>query len=62
LDFGQFLFDLVGAILTVIVRLGTFSGRVVYATLGIAPPLEIMLLTGLGVWGLIGAIATWVFL
>ncbi|BAM89800.1 hypothetical protein S58_38100 [Bradyrhizobium oligotrophicum S58] len=62
MDFGQLLFDLVGAILAAIVRLGTFSGRVVYARLGMTPPVEIMLLTGLGVWALIGAIASWVFL
>jgi ABC-type branched-subunit amino acid transport system permease subunit len=62
LDFGQLLFDLVGAIVTAIVRLAMFSGRVVYATLGITPPLEVMLLTGLGIWALIGAIAAWVFL
>jgi len=59
LELAQLFFDLVVELSIAIVRLGTFSGRILYAAIGIAPSREIMFLTGLGLWSTIGAIAYW---
>ncbi|CAL77531.1 hypothetical protein BRADO3761 [Bradyrhizobium sp. ORS 278] len=61
MEIGQLVFDLIIEALIAIARLGTFSGRMLYAVLGLAPAREIMFLTGSGLWVLIGALA-WAWL
>ena len=62
LELAQLLFDLVVEVWIAIIRLSAFSGRAVYAAIGITPSQEIMFLTGLGLWSTIGAIAYWAWL
>ncbi|UFZ05634.1 hypothetical protein LQG66_04785 [Bradyrhizobium ontarionense] len=62
MEFGQLFLDLVVEVLIAIRQLGTLSGRMLYAALGLTPSPDIMFLTGLSLWALIGAIAYWAWL
>ncbi len=61
MELGQLVFDLAREVLIATARLGTFSGRMLYGAIGLAPAREIMLITGIGLWALAGAIA-WAWL
>ncbi|WP_315757427.1 MULTISPECIES: hypothetical protein [unclassified Bradyrhizobium] len=62
MELSQLVIDLAVEVLSAIARLGTFSGRMLYAAFGLTPAREIMLLTGVGLWALFGAIACWAWL
>ncbi|MGJ4928542.1 hypothetical protein ACQR1I_14545 [Bradyrhizobium sp. HKCCYLS2038] len=61
MELGQLIFDVAREVLIATMRLATLSGRMLYAAIGLAPGRDIMFLTGIGVWALIGTIA-WAWL
>ena len=62
MELGELFLNLVVEVLIAIGQLGTLSERMLYAGLGLTPSRDIMFLTGVSLWALIGAIAYWAWL